>query len=342
MRHEMRYLSVCSGIEAVSVAWGGLGLTPVAFSEIEAFPSAVLQHRYPAVPNIGDMSKVLDLSLRFDILVGGTPCQSFSLAGKRGGLEDERGGLAITFCRIAQSKQPKFIVWENVPGVLSCDKGRVFARICQELVLGGYSLAWRVLDAKHFGVPQRRRRLFLVGCLGRRPPAEILFESGSRQRGIAAVPEERCETTTSLGCGFGAGCHKALFLNDDSHHGSSEEVAAVLRAKHNNQQMVLPGSWWDGGQTAQTLDAVLHKGQTMPEKNRFPAVLHHRIRRITPLEAERLMGLPDNWTRIPWRGKREEECPDTLRYKAIGNSMAVPVMHWIGERVLTYNILGGK
>ena len=177
----MKYLSVCSGIEAATVAWHDLGWTPVAFSEIEPFPSAVLAHHYPDVPNVGDMTKFKEWNLEpIDLLVGGTPCQSFSVAGLRKGLDDPRGNLMLTFLAIAERERPKWIVWENVPGVLSSNGGRDFGTFLAALGELGYGWAYRVLDAQWFGVAQRRRRVFVVGCLGDQAgAAAVLFESES-------------------------------------------------------------------------------------------------------------------------------------------------------------------
>lgn len=365
----MRYGSVCSGIEAASAAWHSLGWKAKWFSEIEPFPCSVLSHHYPDVPNLGDMTKWenwLDDSI--DVLVGGTPCQSFSVAGKRGGMDDYRGQLALSFSAIAKRYKPRWIVWENVPGVLSSGKGRDFGAFLGSLAELGYGCAYRVLDAQHFGVAQRRRRVFVVGHLGDwRRAAAVLFERKSLQRDSAPSRKAREEIARSAGVGATAG-----------------------------------GSWWDGGQVSQTLDAVLAKGQTMPEKNRFPAVLvpkecqqktawipcpeecgdfwcniHQQhtgdcecppidewendpygmqlegpafkavnplavvqsmtVRRLTPIECERLQGFPDNYTNVPHRGKPAADGP---RYKALGNSMAVPVMRWIGERIEMVDLIG--
>jgi DNA (cytosine-5)-methyltransferase 1 len=180
----MRYLSVCSGIEAVSVAWHDLGWTPVGFSEIDKFPSEVLAKRFPDVQNFGDMTKYKEWTLgrdTVDILVGGTPCQSFSVAGLRKGLDDPRGNLALTFVSMVEFYQPEFFIWENVPGVLSSEQGRDFGSLLTAVGYIGYGWAYRVLDAQYFGVPQRRRRVFLVGHISgdSRRAAEILFESES-------------------------------------------------------------------------------------------------------------------------------------------------------------------
>jgi len=147
----LRYLSVCSGIEAASVAWHPLGWEPVAFSEIEKFPSAVLAHHYPTVPNLGDMTKFQEWPDEpVELLVGGTPCQSFSVAGLRKGLEDPRGNLMLTYLAIAQRYRPRWLVWENVPGVLSSNGGRDFGTFLGALGEWGYGWAYRVLDAQWF------------------------------------------------------------------------------------------------------------------------------------------------------------------------------------------------
>lgn len=180
----MRFLSVCSGIEAASVAWHPLGWNTEAYAEIEKFPSAVLEHHYPDVPNLKDMNNYEQWNIRaIDILVGGTPCQSFSVAGLRKGLHDSRGGLMLTYLEIAQHFKPKWIVWENVPGVLSSNGGRDFGSFLGALGELGYGWAYRVLDAQWFGVAQRRRRVFVVGCFGdQRSAAKVLFESESVRR----------------------------------------------------------------------------------------------------------------------------------------------------------------
>ena len=179
----MRFLSVCSGIEAASVAWEPLGWKAVAFSEIEPFPCAVLAHHYPDTPNWGDMTKYKDWpDVSIDLLCGGTPCQSFSVAGLRKGLDDPRGNLMLTFGAIAAKYRPKWLVWENVPGVLSSNGGADFGAFLGMLGQLGYGFAYRVLDAQYFGVAQRRRRVFVVGCLGDwRSAAAVLFERHSMQ-----------------------------------------------------------------------------------------------------------------------------------------------------------------
>ena len=203
----MIYGSVCSGIEAATVAWHPLGWKPAFFSEIEPFPRAVLAHHYPQVRLHGDFTTIgADEYGAIDLLVGGTPCQSFSIAGLRGGLDDDRGNLALEFLRLADRKRPRWLVWENVPGVLSSNGGRDFGSILGGMGELGYGTAYRILDAQHFGVPQRRRRVFVVGYLGDwRRAAAVLFERHS----LSGHPAPRRETrevsptipSRSTGCG---------------------------------------------------------------------------------------------------------------------------------------------
>lgn len=236
----MRYLSVCSGIEAASVAWGPLGWKAVGVSEIEPFPCSVLKHHYPDVPNFGDMTQFEEWDIEpgaVDVLVGGTPCQSFSIAGLRGGLEDGRGNLALTYCRILQKFKPRWFIWENVPGVFSSwsgdtpsslgirpGQGRTmdleetsdFASIIGAFSELGYGVAARILDAQYFGVPQRRRRIFVVGYLGDwRCSAEVLFESGclrgnspksgKKRKDVAGTLASRTSAGGGLGTDFDLG-----------------------------------------------------------------------------------------------------------------------------------------
>jgi len=207
----MKYLSVCSGIEAATVAWHSLGWTPLAFSEIEKFPSQVLAHHYPNTPNLGDMTRFKEWNFESDVnvLVGGTPCQSFSVAGLRKGLDDPRGNLMLTYLAIAAKQRPKWVVWENVPGVLSSNGGLDFASFLRGLGQLGYGFAYRVLDAQYFGVAQRRRRVFVVGCAGDwRAAAAVLFERHSLQ-GHPAPSREKGQRVapTIAGCSNGGGAN---------------------------------------------------------------------------------------------------------------------------------------
>ena len=204
----MKYLSLCSGIEAATVAWHPLGWEAVAYSEIERFPSEVLAHHYPHTPNLGDMTKFKEWNLgtNVDLLVGGTPCQSFSVAGLRKGLDDPRGNLMLTYLAIAKQYRPNWLVWENVPGVLSSNGGRDFGSFLGGLAECGYGFAYRVLDAQFFGVAQRRRRVFVVGYLGDwRAAAAVLFERHSLQGHPAPSREKRQSVASSVASGIASG-----------------------------------------------------------------------------------------------------------------------------------------
>ena len=195
----MNYLSVCSGIEAATVAWHPLGWNPVGFGEIEKFPCQVLAHHYPEVPNFGDMTKFKEWQIESDVnvLVGGTPCQSFSVAGLRKGLDDPRGNLMLTYLAIAAKHRPKWLVWENVPGVLSSNGGLDFASLLRGMGELGYGFAYRVLDAQYFGVAQRRRRVFVVGYLGSwQRAAAVLFERHS----LCGYPAPSREKGENVAC----------------------------------------------------------------------------------------------------------------------------------------------
>ncbi len=440
----MRYLSVCSGIEAATVAWHGMGWKPEAFSEIEKFPSQVLNHHYPDVPNLGDMTnfKEWNLNESIDILVGGTPCQSFSIAGLRQGLQDPRGNLTLTYLGILDKFRPKWCVWENVPGVLSSNGGRDFGSFLTALGELGYGFAYRVLDAQNFGVAQRRRRVFVVGCLGDwRSAAEVLFEPESLRGGTKKGREKREETSKCLTTGIGTRLDGetdqfvvgALCARDYKGVGNQyvDEGKCIVYENHPADSRVtemgetcstVTASWGTGGGnvpfavksyalqgsmigraekngpqgdgvnedisfTLNTTDrhAVAHtyspqaighiiendlagcitknsggggetqnpafvvastfkiiggcegggKGYLGQDEKAFTIStvqdqnLHHHmaVRRLTPTECERLQGFPDGYTDI------KEKCPDGPRYKALGNSMAVPVMAWIGKRI---------
>ena len=190
----MRYVSLFSGIEAASVAWEPLGWEPVCFAELDEFPSAVLAQRYPGVPNVGDVTKVnwKRLKGKCDVLVGGSPCQSFSVAGKREGLKGE-SGLMFEYIRAVREVRPRWFLWENVPGALTSERGEAFRQLLSEMDALGYGMAWRVLDAQFFGVAQRRERVFLVGRLGERPPVEVLFDGDGLQWDFAQGREKRAE-----------------------------------------------------------------------------------------------------------------------------------------------------
>jgi DNA (cytosine-5)-methyltransferase 1 len=372
----LRYLSVCSGIEAATVAWHPLGWCAAAYSEIEAFPRAVLKHHYPDTPLHGDFTTIRgDEYGPIDLLVGGTPCQSFSVAGLRGGLDDERGQLVLQFLRLLDRTRARWVVWENVPGVLSSNGGRDFGSFLGGLVEFGYGFAYRVLDAQHFGVPQRRRRVFVVGHLGDwRRAAAVLLERHSLS-GHPAPRREAREGATGFTAGSFGGYREGVDTlradGGDLQGGSETIVAHSLRAEGFNASEDGTGrgtplvpvcfSAKDHGADASDISTTLrsssHSGShanggvmpavafgaqmstphwqhdlcdTLQAKNPKALAQGSAVRRLTPRECERLQGFPDDYTLIPYRGKPAADGP---RYKALGNSMAVPVMRFIGERI---------
>jgi DNA (cytosine-5)-methyltransferase 1 len=343
------------------------------FSEIEPFPCAVLKQRFPDVPNLGDMTKIRVETLEngnqvfysgdgesvvvpegIDLLVGGTPCQSFSVAGGRAGLEGE-SGLARTFVDLLKHIHPQWFIWENVPGCISSrSNGGVydFNFLLASFAECGYTCAWRILDAQYvrvdgypYAVPQRRRRVFVVGCLGEdwRRPAKVLFEPTGL---LGSTPPSRTERKPASGsAGDGTEGTSSYVITP-----SGEDVADTLDASyykgcgsrngkertivccyenHANDSRVKP---MEG--VCQTLSSRRGTGGgNVPLVQEVILTDKPAVRRMTPVECERLMGFPDNWTRIAWRGKDEDHCPDNHRYKACGNSMCVNVMRWIGMRI---------
>lgn len=312
--------SVCSGIEAASVAWKPLGVKFDWFSEIAPFPSRVLEEKYPSVPNLGDMNNIAEMIMHEkvvapDLICGGTPCQAFSLAGWKNGLKDDRGNLTLKFVdiieandavRLKAGKSRCLVFWENVEGVLT-DKTNAFGCLISSLtgltevltvkgnkwpsagLLYGKTrnLAWRVLDAKYFGVPQQRRRLYVIAGGKDFKPEKVLFEV--HQNSFSEYP------VTEL-----------LFRKDGHNFEVFREYTDCLYSAY--------GTKWNG-------NAAAYNGSLF-------VVQDSRIRRLSPLETERLMGFPDNYTNLLGAKK-------TNRYQGIGNSWAVPVVRWIGERLIS-------
>lgn len=461
-RCQMRYVSIFSGVEAATLAWEPLGWEPLAFCEIDDFPSAVLAERWPNVPNLGDITKVdwkKEIHGAVDLVVGGSPCQSFSIAGKREGLKGA-SGLMFEYIRCVQELMPRWFLWENVKGALSCEGGAAFGQLLGEMDALGYGLAWRVLDAQFFGVAQRRERLFLVGHLGDARACEVLFEpesmcwdtpsSREKRKAVAAAsgrcvaqgsgtgrlnpdsqhdtfsiagniigrkpenggngrvfqePGEPMYTLTTIdrpavafkyhqgskAGGIGAAVEQSPTLTADYHNpavmyeesetctaGLSEtgqanqggkgpliqdEISGTLSTVNNQSLVCMTDKQKNTSvddEIAGTISAHTrkdppvvafknHQGaangsgtdesepiagyHNLNDNTTTESGINSVVRRLTPLECERLQGFPDNHTRIPWKGKPAEECPDSLRYKACGNSMAVPVMRWLGERI---------
>lgn len=456
---QIKYGSVCSGIEAASVAWHEFGWEAAWFSEIDAFPSAVLQHHWPHVSNLGDMTKIRDKIFTGeveapDILVGGTPCQAFSVAGARKSLDDDRGQLTLEYVRLANAidekrEEPCITVWENVPGVLNtkdnafgCFLGALAGESGELKPSGGRwgnagcvfgpqrSIAWRILDAQYFGVAQRRRRVFVVASARKGfNPAKVLFEWESLRRDTAPSRSAWQDATGSATQGF-AGSSR-FFDRQRSDEWGTQQVASTIAQRdyksftnlviHGTQDPIIQDNqafplgrnqgqenvvfgiqgsmigrsdtagpqdsgvsddisftltkgdrhgvatsshFWNGDDLAATLTknsdnqrmpdnsnaqllvthqyvndtvtAKYQKGADIPPMGRSAGnvvIMNSMVRRLTPIECERLQGFPDNHTQIPYRNKTADLCPDGPRYAACGNSMAVPVMAWIGNRI---------
>lgn len=394
------YVSTFSGIEAATVAWAPLGWVPVCFSEIDPFPSAVLEERFPSVPNLGDITKIdwSDLSGFVDVVVGGSPCQSFSVAGRRDGLNGA-SGLMWEFIRCVRDVRPEWFVWENVPGALSSSHGEDFRCLLEAMDALGYGMAWRVLDAQFFGVAQRRRRVFLVGRLGDvEGPCEVLFEregmswdppSSREKREVLATAARRSSACAGFKFNQGAGAGSIGFEREQSPTCTADwhNPGVLAFAQNTRDEVRIQGDGTISGalsaqpgmkqttyvcETAHSGSNGLGVGESdvMPtlDTNNSKAVAvdpvicmaddnakaaidedmcgslkvggsaqrvarNMSVRRLTPRECERLQGFPDDWTLIPYRGRGTDGCPDGPRYKAIGNSMAVPVMRWIGKRI---------
>jgi DNA (cytosine-5)-methyltransferase 1 len=404
--------TVCSGIGAPEAAWKPLGWRCAFMSEIEPFPRAVLSHHYPEVPLHGDFTTIQAGDYAdIDLLCGGTPCQSFSVAGLRGGMADERGNLALEYLRLADRLRPRWVVWENVPGVLSSNGGRDFGAFLGGLGELGYGFAYRSLDAQHFGLAQRRLRVFVVGYLGDwRPAAAVLFEPASL-RGHPAPRREAgervadCLTVGANQCSGGPADFVEVARCLTSHPSRSDGETETFVLELSNQGSGGNRGFAYPGEPTPTLDTSCHVGiahtlraagfnasedgtgrgvplvpmafgwqnsasqgdslsrDTTPtlDKSKAPAVFgidsEHNgrlemmgtlqaragtnnlraaasigaaVRRLTPRECERLQGFPDDFTLVPYRRGMAADGP---RYKALGNSMAVPVMNWIGRRI---------
>lgn len=402
----MRFMSECSGIEAASVAWHPLGWQAVAYSEIDPFACAVLAHHYPLTPNFGDMTRFKEWpDAAIDLLVGGTPCQSFSVAGLRKGLDDPRGNLMLTYLAIAARYRPRWVVWENVPGVLSSNGGRDFGALLGGMAKLGYGFAYRVLDAQFFGLAQRRGRVFVVGCLGSwQRAAAVLFERASLRGDPAPSREAGQEVASPIASGsrrssgyrLDADTATNLIAFGGNNTSGPIDVATACTAEGGSGRMDFETETFIAFDTTQITSPANHSSpksgdacHPLTAGGHPPAIAFDsrqdpvhgeiagalgssgsqaqavaitggiaqamKVRRLTPRECERLMGFPDDYTLITTKAARKveadmlaylrasypnmseeearREAADGPRYKAIGNSMAVPVMAWIGRRI---------
>lgn len=357
----MNLLGTFSGIGGFELAAQRAGMTVKAMIEIDKHAQTVLNRHFPGVPIHSDIKEITHETIKslgkIDIITGGFPCQDLSVAGKRAGLAGKRSGLFYQLARVIEQAQPRWLVLENVPGLLSSNNGYDFYAVQAELVNLGYSLAWRVLDAQFFGVPQRRRRVFIVGCIGDGSPEKVLFEQESLPRNTQLGGKEREATAAQVSGNVGNSDRNSInqlyernFECDFSEKSIAPTVHTLVNksttsvvVKIDNTQSNGWGVLEDG--TTHTLggstDAVL---SYQPQGRRVnyggvaatltanpnggvktdPVLSHGVVRRLTPLECERLQGFPDNWT---------DNCSDTQRYKQTGNAVAVPVVEWILRRL---------
>lgn len=417
----MRYLSLFSGIEAATQAWQPLGWECVAVSEIEPFPCAVLEHHYPDVPNLGDVTKITEQQIKdlgqIDLVVFGFPCQDLSVAGGRKGFQGERSSLFYDAIRVIEYAKrhcgTRFALLENVPGAFSSNKGADFTEVVKHMAglddldtpKNGWGkegaavgdnglLEWSVLDAQWFGLAQRRKRVFAIvdfGDWASRPP--ILLERESLRGDSAPSRETRQDFTADVRAsatkrGFDKQrigqyadnnvastcaardykdatdlvvepCQKVVgacyTLTTNYRHAVAYGCTPTTLDEH--KVNAITASYGLGGADLETKPLVM---QLMDESYCFDSAnmglslnkevaatlcahnskqpqnvlrANYAVRRLTPIECEKLQGFPPNFTKIPYRNKSADDCPNGVRYKALGNSMAVNVMAWIGQRV---------
>lgn len=347
----MNVLDLFSGIGAFSIAAESTGMNVIAHSEIDKNCQKLLKQKYPNVPQLGDICHVKKESIpqTVTLIAGGSPCQNLSIAGRGEGLAGKESQLWFEYLRLVKEFSPEWLVWENVPNALSSNGGLDFLTILRGLDELGYHVAWRVLDAQYFGVPQRRRRIFIVGHLRDGRAAKVLFDSASLPGSLKTRPGtwQSSATAPTLTANAG-GTNRAAgqgneldFLVFQKQRSDTWQenanVASTLAARdykdYGDLLAFSPASYKRGieanylhnAKVAATLRAKNNSGSTDSEEHLIQSGL---IRRFTPLEAERLMGFSDGWT---------EGFSDSARYSMLGNSIAVPVAKWIFERIAEAN-----
>lgn len=305
--------SLFSGVGGFDLVFSRVGAEIAWQCEIDKFARLVLSCHFPRVKCHEDIAKIGAKNLEpVDLVCGGFPCQDLSVAGRRAGLAGKRSGLWFEFARILSELRPAWVVVENVPGLFSSNGGRDFAVILHGLVKLGYGVAWRVLDSQYAGVPQRRRRVFIVGNIGSGRASQVLFESPC-VCGNPAPGRETGEEVARSGTGGTGGDsvkeQQMTFVTaTETGHGFWSEGPARLRCSTAPSQP----------QTIVTPSMRTGRG-TLPVSGSFG------VRRLMPVECERLQGFPDNWTGM---------CRDSQRYKQLGNAVTVPVVEWIARRIM--------
>lgn len=357
----MKFISLFSGIGGFDLAFERAGMECVAVCEIDKNAQSVLRRHFPKAKLFDDVRKVgkeTHVPKTIDLICGGFPCQDVSIAGRRKGLAGERSGLWFEFARVIDELEPQWVVIENVPGLLSSNGGKDFAVIVRWLAERGYGVAWRILDAQFFGVPQRRRRVFIVASFGNGSAAEVLFESESgawdtppsREAGKEVAFSLRANPSHSGDKGDGGtllpfvmahGQANAEIVSNGSPSLTTNHEAPIAFGwnKSSSQTMKIaektdalqasptsnPAIW----EMSHANEAVRENGEVVPTLqarmgtggNQVPMV---GVRRLMPIECERLQGFPDGWT---------DGQNDSVRYRQLGNAVAVPVAEWIGKRI---------
>ena len=300
-------ISLFAGIGGFDLALENNGVKVVAQVEINTKAQQVLKKRFPNSKLFSDVTQITGKELidagfkpNSGIITGGFPCQDLSVAGRRAGLKGERSGLFWEIARLLKETKAKYFIIENVPGLLTSQRGRDMGIVITTLVELGYSVGWRVLDAQYFGVPQRRKRVFIVGNLGDRTgPSKILFNSRSSVGDFGENAEKKQSNFRSPQAG----------------------VRAFIKTKR--AQSVNDNENWIEANLSPTLNAF-----DIGDKRATALVVSNSVRRLTPMEWERLQGFPDNWT---------EGQAETNRYKQVGNAVAVPVVDWIVKGLVNYD-----
>lgn len=360
---DLRYLSLFSGIGGFDLGFDRAGMTCAGQVEYDEKARGVLARHWPDTPRLNDVREVKgDEFGTIDLICGGFPCQDVSVAGRRAGLAGERSGLWFEFHRLIDSVKPGTVVIENVPGLLSSHGGQDFAVILRGLVKCGYGVAWRILDAQYFGVAQRRRRVFIVGSLGDGRAAEILFECEGGGGHIAEGRSTQKGIATDVAASLRHGGGNGRGYNLDAEHGPtvtaaplvarqakggftdpvSDNIIPVITTTFNGYTGGADDNDAQGGHLVMAFtERTRADGRTLEYQKEMAYALtnpgsggrtHSRqiagafgVRRLTPVECERLQGFPDGWT---------DGQSDSARYRQLGNAVAVPVAEWLGRRII--------
>lgn len=328
-KKTLKHLDLFSGYGGFTIPASKYGIETINFSEIDKYATAVLKYRFPSITNLGDITKIKPEDLPdVDIITGGSPCQDLSVAGKGAGLDGGRSGLFFCFINLIKEKQPMYFVWENVKGAFSSSKGWDFARVQIEMEQAGYDVWWQLINAKDFGVPQNRERIFAIG-IRKGSGREILFEQRESRQNINKIVDTGHDGTNIFGTdgiaptqkalGGGQGAKTGLYAVDLCTQGPATftENVRTIKARYN------AGITNRKGDNSGVIDHNLQPRSPIGVEQDM------RIRRLTPIECERLMGLEDGWTSKGIIDGQEVEISDTQRYKMCGNGVVVNCVDYI-------------